>query len=296
MNASLPYLICGVTGRTGAATAEALLRAGLPVRVMVRTAAQGAPWAARGAQVAVAELSDLAALTEAFTGVAGAYVLSPQQYQREDLFTWADQLADNIARAGVAASVPKLVALSSVGADRASGTGWIAMNRALEQRLSAIGVASTFLRAAYFMENWAGLVAYAASSGSLPSFLAPTQRALPMVATADVGSAAAALLQQQWQGQRVVTLAGPVDYAPDDVAAAVGAALGRPVGVAVLPESAWPDALAGAQFSANALAGFVAMTRGMNNGHIAIDSDAAALAWNGATTLQQLISALVNTR
>ncbi|SEN58628.1 Uncharacterized conserved protein YbjT, contains NAD(P)-binding and DUF2867 domains [Duganella sp. CF517] len=289
----LPYVVFGVTGRTGAAAADALLRAGDPVRVVVRDPANGQPWAERGAQVAVADLTDLGAMTKALMRARGAYVVSPQQYGREDLFERAALIADTTARAAVAADLPRLVALSSVGADRQSETGWIAMNRVFEQRLGDAGVPAVFLRAAYFMENWTPLVAQAVRSGTLPTFLAPPQRPLPMVATVDVGRAAAALLRQSSKWTSIVTLSGPKDYSPDDVAAIISATLHKPVGAAALPQQEWPTALADVGFSNTALAGFAEMTLGLNCAHIDIKSDPTALAWAGTTTLEQLIVELV---
>lgn len=290
-----PYVVFGVTGRTGAAAADALLRAGLPVRVVVRVPAQGQPWAERGAEVAVADMTDLASMTKALSKVQGAYVVSPQHYNREDLFEIADLIADTTARAAVAANVPRLVALSSVGADRESATGWIGMNRSFEQRLGATGIPATFLRAAYFMENWMPMIGHAMRSGTLPSFLAPAQRAIPMVATVDVGSAAAALLQEDRTGTRIVTLSGPKDYAPNDVATAVSAALQKPVDVAVLPEAQWPNTLVDAHFSKAALAGFTEMTRSLNDSHIDIKSDPNAVEWAGTTTLERVLHRLTLT-
>lgn len=289
----LPYVVFGVSGRTGAAAANALLRSGHPVRVVVRDPAKGRPWAERGAAVAVADLTDLASMTKALDKVQGAYVVSPQHYHREDLFALADLIAATTARAALAANVPRLVALSSVGADRECGTGWIGMNRVFERRLGETGVSTLFLRAAYFMENWMPMVAQAMRSGTLPTFLAPPQRRLPMVATIDVGSAAAALLHEQWTGSRIVTLSGPTDYAPNDVAAIISATLQQPVDVAVLPETAWPGALADAHFSRTALAGFAEMTRGLNCAHIDIKSDPAALERAGTTTLERVMVELV---
>lgn len=292
MTPSHPYAVFGVSGRTGAATADALLRAGQAVRVVVRDPAQGQPWAARGAQLAVCDLTDLAAMTDALAQVRGAYVINPQQYDREDLFERADLVADITARAALAAGVPRLVALSSVGADRQDGTGWIMMNRGFERRLADTGIPTTFLRAAYFMENWAPLVAQAVCSGTLPSFLAPPERTIPMVATVDVGSAAAALLQENGTQTRAVILTGPAAYAPNDVAAIVAATLGKPVDVAALPEAHWPRALAGAHFSKAALGGFIEMTRGLNGAHIDIRSDAGVLEWAGTTSLEAVIGEL----
>ncbi|MYM93649.1 NmrA family NAD(P)-binding protein [Duganella vulcania] len=285
----LPYVVFGVTGRTGAAAADALLRAGQSVRVVVRDPAKGRCWAERGAEVALADLTDLASMTRALTRVQGAYVVSPQHYNREDLFELADLIAGTTARAAAAANVPKLVALSSVGADRESGTGWIGMNRMFERRLAETGIATVFLRAAYFMENWMPMVGHAMRTGTLPAFLAPAQRRLPMVATADVGRAAAALLQEEWKGTRIVNLAGPQDYAPNDVAAILSSMLDKPVDVAVLPEAEWPQALAGAGFSAAALAGFTEMTRGLNGAHIGMGSDSSAIGRAGTTPLEHVI-------
>ncbi len=288
----LPYVVFGVTGRTGAAAADALLRSGHSVRVVVRDPAKGRTWAERGAEIAVADLTDLASMTKALGRVQGAYVVSPQHYNREDLFERADLIANITARAAVAADVPKLVALSSVGADRESGTGWIRMNRMFEQRLGEAGVSTIFLRAAYFMENWVPMVGQAIHTGTLPTFLAPPQCPLPMVATVDVGSTAAALLQEERTGTHIVTLSGPKDYAPNDVAAIVSATLQKPVDLAVLPEAEWPKALAGADFSKAALAGFTEMTRGLNSSHIDIKSDPGAVERAGTTPLERVIAEL----
>ena len=286
---SLPYAVFGVTGRTGAAAADALLQAGEPVRVVVRDLAKGQLWTERGAEVVEADLTDLASMTKALSNVQGAYVVCPQHYGREDLFEKAALIADTAARASMAAGVPRLVALSSVGADREGGTGWIGMNRIFEQRLGESGVPSIFLRAAYFMENWMPMVQQAVRSGTLPTFLAPPQRRLPMVATVDVGSTAAALLREEMTGSCVVTLSGPKDYSPNDVAAVVSSAIRKPVDLAVLPEAAWPKALADAHFSNAALAGFTEMTIGLNGSHIDIKSDLSAIERAGTTALEQLI-------
>jgi uncharacterized protein YbjT (DUF2867 family) len=56
------------------------------------------------------------------------------------------------------------------------------------------------------MENAAWDLASARDTGVIPSFLQPLERRIPMVATADVGRVAAELLQERWQGHRVVEL------------------------------------------------------------------------------------------
>lgn len=287
------YVVAGVSGNTGAATARTLIEAGERIRVLVRDAAKGESWARQGAEVAVADLADAAALTAALSGARGAYLLNPPSYTAEDPFADAGAVADAIARAVTAARLPKLVVLSSVAADRSSGTGLIATNRMLEQRLAGIGLPVTFIRAAYFMENWAEVAGVAAAEGVLPSFLAPLDRAIPMVATADIGRVAAEALRQDWAGQRVIALQGPASYSPNDVAAAFARALGRPVQAVAVPESGWAEVLSQSGFSARTIAGFAELMRSVNSGHVDFGSDPAAEPRRGREPIDTVVAALV---
>jgi NAD(P)H dehydrogenase (quinone) len=71
------YAITGITGQVGGAVARTLRAAGLSVRAVVRDAAKGAVWAARGCEIARAEMTDVHALTAAFAGARGVFVLIP---------------------------------------------------------------------------------------------------------------------------------------------------------------------------------------------------------------------------
>jgi NAD(P)H dehydrogenase (quinone) len=48
----------GVTGQVGSAVADSLLATGLPVRAVDRGYEKGAPWAAKGCEIAIAEIMD----------------------------------------------------------------------------------------------------------------------------------------------------------------------------------------------------------------------------------------------
>ncbi|MCE0558525.1 NmrA family NAD(P)-binding protein [Motilimonas sp. E26] len=283
------YAVTGVSGRTGAATAQALITAGKQVRVVVRDATKGAYWQQQGAEVAVADLSNAAMLTNALSGVTAAYIVSPPQYSQPDLFAQAEVMANVIADAAVAAKLPKLVALSSVGAEQASDTGWIGMNRTLEQRLSQTDLNLAFLRAAYFMENWQPLIASARAQGELASFLAPLERKIPMIATQDIGEIAAQVLCENWQGTRAINLIGPADYSPHAVAHHLAAQLDKPIAAVAIPESHWQQAMSGQGFSPAALAGFIEMTKGLNSGHIAFNKNDIIEHRAGSITLETLL-------
>lgn len=287
------YVVTGVTGRTGAVAAQALIDEGVPVRVVVRDPAKAGRWLAQGAEVAVADLTDAAALTRAFAGARGAYLVKPPNYALENLFEHADVTARAVADAVRAAGLPKLVLLSSVGADRPDGTGVIRTNTAAERHLAELGIPVTFVRAAYFMENWARVVESVRTHGILPSLLAPLARPIPMVATEDIGRVAADLLREDWRGVRTIGLEGPVAYSPNDIATAFSRVLGRPVAPLALDPSVWAETLAQNPFSAAAIDGFIELNRGLNSGHISFVSDAAAVIRKGQVTFERVAAEIV---
>jgi uncharacterized protein YbjT (DUF2867 family) len=228
------YAVAGVTGHTGKAVAETLHAKGQPIRVIVRDEAKGAPWTGRGAEVALASVDDEAALTRAFSGAKGAYVLLPPDATTTDFLGSRARMVDAIGRAAVKAGLPHLVLLSSIGAQIPKGTGPIAALYQAERQFEKLGIGTTFVRASYFLENYGGAVASARNDGVLRSFL-PASFVHPVVTTTDIGRTAAQALLDGPRGRRVIELSGPVDVTPADVAAALGELLGRTVKVVEAP-------------------------------------------------------------
>ena len=230
----MDYVIAGVSGNTGSVAANALLDAGAKVRVVVRDAAKGAPWRARGAEVAVADLGDANALTEALRGAKGAYLLVPPNMAAPDFRAYQRATGEAIVEAVRRSAVPHVVLLSSVGAQHPSGTGPIAGLHPVEKGLAALpNTASTFVRAAYFMENLGGSLGMLAQ-GVLPTF-APADVAFPMIATQDIGRTAAQLLREGASKTTVVELSAAKKYSMDDAAATLSTLTGRPVKAQTFP-------------------------------------------------------------
>jgi uncharacterized protein YbjT (DUF2867 family) len=261
------FVIAGASGHTGSVVASALLAAGKKVRVIVRDAKKGASWQAKGAEVAVAELDDAAALGKALAGADGVYALVPPAYGAEDLLAAQVPIVDAWAQAVAAARPRHVVLLSSIGADLPSGNGPIASAHRAEVKLAATGVKLTRLRAAYFMENWGGMAPPAKSDGVLPSMLT-LGRAAPMVATADIGRVAAEALLEGERAPELIELAGPREYTPEEVANSFAAALGRPVKTVPIPEQAMEPALQQAGFKPKVAALFREMNVAFNAGKL----------------------------
>jgi uncharacterized protein YbjT (DUF2867 family) len=231
------FVVLGATGNTGSVVADTLLHRKQPVRVVVRSADKGAAWKAKGAEVAVASLEDVPAMTKALTGANGVYLLVPPNYGATAWLAEQRQRMDQAAQAVKASGIPHVVFLSSIGSHIAEDTGPIRAVRYGEQVLGAVANHLTILRPCYFMENWATGIGMAKSHGLLPTFIAPTAK-VPMISTRDIGRTGAERLMAGGRGKQVVELAGPEEYSPEEAAAALGEILRRSVSTQHAPLSA----------------------------------------------------------
>lgn len=284
------YVVLGATGQTGTATANALIEHAT-VRVAVRNESKGAAWRARGAEVAIVEdIADVDALARAFEGVAGAYVLNPPDYGSDDMFVRAEQVITAIAEAARRAHLPKIMALSSIGAHIPRGTGNILTAYKIEAKLKSLSteVAIGFMRAAGFMENWRPLLPIAQQTGRLPSLYAPLDRAMPMVSVIDIGQTCADMLMQEWQNTQVWELHGPRPVSPNDVAASFSKALERNVQAVALPESEWSSVLAPMGLSSATIRSYSEMIRAFNDGTLVFEENGTNRI-QGKTTIDNVV-------
>ena len=284
------FVVTGATGNTGSAVADTLLQLGKPVKVVVRDNAKGDAWKAKGAQVAIADLSDSSALAAALKGAEGAYIMVPPLYNTNSFLSDMAKLSDAIAAGIKASGIPYIVMLSSVGAQHAEGTGPIRNLHYAESIIPNAVPNATFLRASYFMENYAPVLGAAAGGGVLPSFF-PADFRFPMNATLDIGRIAADLLLHPAPGLRVVEMEGPARYTPADIAAALTTLLGKPVHVLELPMDAVVPEFTKLGFTANADQLFAEMYAGILSGHVS--APATGEHRKGTVTPQEVLAGLL---
>ena len=115
--------VLGATGKTGGTAAERLLAAGVKVRAVGRSADKLAALKKRGADAIVADVGDVAALTEALRGSDAAYLMIPGDYTKPDMLGQYARASETIARAVQDAGVRRAVFLSSLGAEAARRDG-----------------------------------------------------------------------------------------------------------------------------------------------------------------------------
>ena len=283
------FAIAGVTGNTGKVVADALLNQNQPVRVIVRDGAKGAPWAARGAEVAVADLEDAAALEEALRSAEGAYLLIPPPGTgAAGVLDRARRLTASFKQAIERSGVRHVVILSSVGAERPD-SGIVKALYHLERELGGLKTPITFLRAGYFIENWAGSLPPVLQAGVLPTFLLP-DRPTTMIATKDIGLFAARALLEPPRRHQILDLAGPKEYRPTDVAKALTKLLGKPVAAQGQPLGEMVSTLTSFGFSAEMAELFRELTAGLNDGRIKAGGGRLI---RGATTVEEVLDPIV---
>jgi len=283
------YVITGITGKVGGAVAQHLLKAGQPVRAVIRDANKAAYWQALGCEVALAEMEDAAALTQAFRGATAVFILPPPAFDPAPGFPEARRVIDAVSQALQAAQPEKVLCLSTIGA-QAIHSNLLTQRGLMEQELATLNLPITFLRPGWFMENAILDVVSARDQGVIYSYLQPLERSIPMVATDDVGRVAATLLQQTWVGQRVVELEGPSPVSPLDIANTFAKILGQPVVAKVVERADW-EPLFIAQGAKNPEPR-MRMIDGFNEGWIAFDSDQAERVI-GTVTLDTVLRALL---
>ncbi len=283
------YAITGITGKVGGATARALLSTGRRVRAVVRDAEKARRWSDLGCEVVLAEMEDAGALTRAFAHVTGAFILPPPVFDPRPGFPEAKAVISAVRDALVAAHPARVVCLSTIGA-QALQSNLLTQRTLMEDALSKLPLPVTFLRPAWFMENLSWGVPEARDQGVLSSFLQPLDRAMPMVAAADVGRVAAELLLQDWTGTRVVELEGPERVSQDAIAAELSKTLHRPVRAEAVPREKW-----GAIFRAQGMRDpipRIQMLDGFNEGWIRFEGGGAGLL-KGKVTLAEVVRKLV---
>jgi len=261
------FLITGITGKVGGAAARHLLNKGKQVRALVRDPAKAAAWSAKGVELVKGDWADPEAITQALNGVEAAYLMMPPIQAPSRDFREAKAIIASYKQALAKSAPPKLVVLSSMGSEKSSGLGLITATHLIEQALGNEPFPVAFVRAGSFFENYLfGL--QAAQGGTLPIFYAPTDRKLPMIATEDIGAEIAKLLTTEWTGKRIIELGSMVSA--DDLAAALGQALGRDVKAQAIPRQAWAGALQQMGLPASGTWAFEEMVDGVNSGWIGL--------------------------
>lgn len=261
------FLVTGITGHVGGATAQNLLAKGHKVRALVRDPKKAAAWASQGVELVQGDLNDAAAIAGALQGVEGAYIMVPPTLTPQRGFPEAKAVIAAYVDALKRVPPPRLVALSSIGAEKTERLGLITALHLFEQALAPSMFPIAFIRAGSFFENDIHSLPIAAQSGHFYTFYQPAERPVPSIATRDIGALAAELLtDKSWTGHRIIELGSP--YSPAQLASAMTEVLGRPVAPFAIPRERWSATMESFGLPPGSTWAYEEMVDGINSGWI----------------------------
>ena len=171
------YAITGITGQVGGAMARALLAAGKPVRAVVRNIEKGQSWAAKGCEIAVADMEDAAALAAAFHGTKGVFILPPSEFDPLPGYPEARRVIAAVKAAIERARPNKVVCLSTIGA-QATQRNLLTQRKLLEEGC-ARSIPVAFLRRPGSWRTSRGMSCERATTASSRRFSSPSTSLLP---------------------------------------------------------------------------------------------------------------------
>jgi uncharacterized protein YbjT (DUF2867 family) len=208
-------LVTGARGNIGSRVVARLAKAGARVRVLLR---KPSPTLADRPSIDVVHGSydDAAAITAAMKGVSRAlFITAGPELARHD---------GALATAARAAGVEHVVKLSVAGA-RSGGPEIPAWHHDGEQRITATGLATTFLRPSSFASNARGWVTTLRTTGK--AFGAFGAAALPVIHPDDIADVAVAALTQPGHAGKAYDLTGPEALTCTQQVAILGEIAGR---------------------------------------------------------------------
>ena len=224
-------IVTGATGKTGSVVTSELLKAGYPVRALVhREDSRSAQLKAQGAEIAVADISDVERVADALKDVQRAYFCPPfDPYMIQGAVAFA-----------VAAREARLEQIVGMTQWLASPSHPSLMTRQhwLVDRLFSMmpGVAHTIVNPGFFADAYLLTIGLAAHFGVFPWMYGNSRNAPPSNEdTARV--AVAALIDPARHAGKSYRPTGPELLGAEDMAKAIGRAVGK--SVRVVPTPIW---------------------------------------------------------
>ena len=224
-------IVTSAAGKTGSVVVSELLKAGYPVRAMVhREDGRSARLKAQGAEIVVAEMSDVERVVDALDDVQRAYYCPP-------IDPYAIQGAVAFAIAAKDARLEQIVGLTQWLASPSHPSLMTRQHWLIDHLFSMTpGVAHTIVSPGFFADSYLLPIGLAAHLGMFPWMYGDSRNAPP--SNEDIARvAAAALMNPARHAGKSYRPTGPELLGAEDMAQAIGRAVGR--SVRVVPTPTW---------------------------------------------------------
>jgi len=253
----MTYLVTGATGEVGSRVVEFLLQRGERPRVFVRGAQKARTRFGDHVDIAVGDLCDAESLLAASAGADALFLVNsgPEIPSRDEL----------AARAAKAAGVRHLVKLSSLDAQQDVGSGvWHARG---ESAIRSSGITFTFVQPTGFMANALFWAAPIKAGGVVRS--ATGDGKIPFIHTDDIAAVAIeALTTRKYDGQSL-PITGPEALSYAEMAAKIGAVIGKPVGFQAIDENVVRQRMSESGDSEEMIVAHLSIYRAIREGRLA---------------------------
>jgi uncharacterized protein YbjT (DUF2867 family) len=180
-----------------------------------------------GASAAIGSLSDAVFLSNAFVGADAVFMMTPPAAGVTGIIENTVSIGRSLAAAIRSARVPRVVMLSSMGADQPAGNGPIGALYHIEKLYADIDdTAFVFLRAGSFYLNFLQAIPMIKNMGIMGANF-PAGINFPLVHPEDIAAAAGKLLQSSFSGKEVHYIVSDI-RTPKEIVRVLGAAVGKP--------------------------------------------------------------------
>lgn len=224
-------LVTGATGKTGSVVVTELLKGGYPVRAQVRRLDdRSAHLQRQGAEIVVSDISDVERIADALKDVQRAYYCPPYD-------PYMIQGAAAFAVAAKDARLEQIVGLTQWLASPSHPSLMTRQTWLADQLFSMTpGVAHTRINPGFFADAYLAMIGLAAHLGTFPWFYGDSRNAPP--SNEDIARVAAAVLMDpDRHAGKSYRPTGPELLGGQEMAQAIGRAVGRPV--KLVPTPAW---------------------------------------------------------
>ncbi len=230
----MKIVLTGSLGNIGKPLVTALAEKGHSITVISSNAERKSAIEALGAKAAIGSMFDADFLTSTFKGADIVYLMETMEAAGDlfdksvDFIETINRIGDNYKTAVEQSGVKKIVHLSSVGAHTNKGTGILIFHYNVESRLRKLpeDVAIKFIRPVGFYINLYASIQSIKHKGAIISNYGGDKRE-PWVHPLDIANVIAEEIEKPFLG-RTVRYAASDEASPNEVARALGKAIGKP--------------------------------------------------------------------
>jgi len=223
-------LLTGATGSVSSAVIRSLKGSGHRLIGLVRDAAKAKDLAAQGVELRTGDLSLLRTVEGAFEGVDVAWLLAPPG-------PYAPIQSSNALWAARLGGVKHVVRMSAVGAAHDAPNLNSRLHALSDAEIAGAGLPFTIVKPHFFMQNLMMAAESVAEQGAMYFPLGDAK--MPMIDVRDIAASVAAILANPApHAGKTYTLTGATAIGLDQVAAAIGEAVGKPVKYVPVPVAA----------------------------------------------------------